>query len=158
MPNRKILICFISVIGLIALSSNAHIKNQNIGSFGKVQVEGGIITGMTNASGDIQIFKGIPFAAPPVGDLRWKAPQPVIHWTGEKKCIAFGASPMQNSPSPFGPWSEAWLIPKSPISEDCLYLNVWTAAKSAAERKPVIVWIYGGGFMSGGAACSSLRW
>jgi len=120
-------------------------------SFGKVQVEGGMITGTTNAGGDIQIFKGIPFAAPPVSDLRWKAPQPVIQWTGEKKCLDFGASPMQNIPSPFGPWSEAWLIPKSPISEDCLYLNVWTGAKLASERKPVIVWIYGGGFSSGGA-------
>ena len=57
---------------------------------------------------------------------------------------------MQGSPKPFGPWSEAWLIQPSPISEDCLYLNVWTGAKSSKERKPVIVWIYGGGFQSGG--------
>ncbi len=152
MLNKRILICFVTAAGLIILLSNTQIKNTNKSSFEKVQVEGGVITGTTNAKGDIQIFKGVPFAAPPVGELRWKAPQSVVRWTGEKKCVEFSASPMQNVPSPFGPWSEAWLIPKSPISEDCLYLNVWTGAKSAAERKPVIVWIYGGGFGSGGTA------
>jgi len=74
----------------------------------------------------------------------------VVPWSGIKKCEAFGASPMQNSPVPFGPWSEEYLIPKDPISEDCLYLNVWTGAASAKEKRPVIVWIYGGGFTSGG--------
>ena len=152
MSNKRILICFVTATGLTFLLSNSQINNRNKSSFGKVQVEGGIITGMTNAGGNIQIFKGIPFAAAPLGDLRWKAPQPVVRWTGEKKCLDFGASPMQNTPEPFGPWSEAWLIPKTPISEDCLYLNVWTGAKSPAEKKPVLVWIYGGGFGSGGAA------
>ncbi len=119
--------------------------------FENVKVEGGTISGTTNPAGDIQIFKGIPFAAPPVGDLRWKAPQPVIKWTGIRKCTEFSASPMQSSPVPFGPWSEEYLIPKTPISEDCLYLNLWTGAKSPEEKRPVIVWIYGGGFSSGGA-------
>jgi para-nitrobenzyl esterase len=150
MPYKKLFAYCAGLTGLVVLFSYSTIRNRDNNSFNKVQVEGGIITGTNNATGDVQIFKGVPFAAPPVGDLRWKAPQPVVRWTGEKKCAAFGASPMQNLPSPFGPWSEAWLIPKTPISEDCLYLNVWTGAKSNKEKKPVLIWIYGGGFASGG--------
>jgi para-nitrobenzyl esterase len=152
MRYRKLFASIVSLMAFSLILSFSAKDHSPINTLDKISVEGGIITGKTNAAGDIQIFKGIPFAAPPVGDLRWKAPQPVVRWTGEKKCVEFSASPMQNIPSPFGPWSEEWLIPKSPISEDCLYLNVWTGAKSSKERKPVIVWIYGGGFTSGGAA------
>jgi para-nitrobenzyl esterase len=115
-----------------------------------IKTEAGFISGIHD--GDIHIFKGIPFAAPPVGDLRWKAPQPVKAWKGIRECISFGPSPMQNEPVPFSMWSEEFLIPKKPISEDCLYLNVWTGAKSSKEKRPVLVWIYGGGFVSGGSA------
>lgn len=111
----------------------------------------GTVSGTVNAGGDVHIFKGIPFAAPPVGDLRWKAPQPVQPWNGVKKCDAFGASPMQATPAPFSMWSEEFLIRKAPISEDCLYLNVWTNAKTNNAKLPVLVWIYGGGFQSGGS-------
>ncbi|UHG94160.1 carboxylesterase/lipase family protein [Spirosoma oryzicola] len=121
-----------------------------------ISITGGLISGTVNKDGDVRIFKGIPFAAPPTGDLRWKAPQPVKPWSGVRSCDAFGASPMQGTPNPFGPWSAEYLIPKEPISEDCLYLNVWTSAKSAdkkntSNRLPVLVWIYGGGFNSGGS-------
>lgn len=115
-----------------------------------VRVEGGLISGST--SGNIRTYKGIPFAAPPVGTLRWKAPQAVKPWKGTRTCTQFGPSPMQASPAPFSMWSQEFLIPKQPIREDCLYLNVWTGAKSAQEKRPVLVWIYGGGFMSGGSA------
>ncbi|NCD70817.1 carboxylesterase/lipase family protein [Mucilaginibacter agri] len=116
-----------------------------------VKVEEGMISGTSSADGAITEFKGIPFAAPPVGNLRWKAPQPAAHWDGIKKCDAFGPSPMQPEPKPFFVWTSEFLIPKAPISEDCLYLNVWT--NMAAQRlKPVFVWIYGGGFSSGGSA------
>jgi para-nitrobenzyl esterase len=104
--------------------------------------------------GNILIFKGIPFAAPPVGDLRWKAPQPPVAWKGIKKCTAFSASPIQTEPAPFLCWSKEFMAPPAPLSEDCLYLNVWTGASSASEKRPVFVWIYGGGFISGSAGCA----
>ncbi|GAB3954248.1 carboxylesterase family protein [Spirosoma harenae] len=118
-----------------------------------VKTENGQIQGATNKTGDIRIFRGVPFAAPPVGNLRWKAPQPVANWSGIRNCELFGPSPMQGKPTPFMYWSSEFLIPEQPISEDCLYLNVWTAAKAASEKRPVIVYIPGGGFRSGGGAC-----
>jgi para-nitrobenzyl esterase len=119
----------------------------------KVQLETGLIEGMKNAKGDLHLYKGIPFAKPPLGDLRWKAPQTLEKWSGVKNCTSFGPSPMQGSPRPFFCWSEPFLIPAAPISEDCLYLNVWTGAKKRSEKRAVLVYIYGGGFMSGGSGC-----
>ncbi|MBL7817395.1 MAG: carboxylesterase family protein [Saprospiraceae bacterium] len=117
-----------------------------------VKTENGSVEGHLTEGG-IRAFKGIPFAQPPVGNLRWKAPQPVQNWEGIRKCTTFSASPMQASPAPFMFWSSEFLIPKEPISEDCLYLNVWTKAKKESEKRPVLVYIYGGGFRSGGSAC-----
>ncbi len=97
----------------------------------------------------ITSFKGIPFAAPPVGDLRWKAPQPEESWNGVKECTKFSASPIQKTPVPFSMCTQEFIAPKEPISEDCLYLNVWTGAKTADEKRPVMGYIYGGGFSSG---------
>ena len=143
--SKRLLFFLFSVITCIL--SNAQTNNLEV-----VQTNAGAVSGTLNKDGDIYIFKGIPFAAPPVGALRWKAPQPVQPWSGVKKCDTFGPSPMQNSPAPFSMWTEEFLIPKEPISEDCLYLNVWTGAKSANEKRAVLVWIYGGGFSSGGSA------
>ncbi|HEY5106743.1 MAG TPA: carboxylesterase family protein [Caulobacteraceae bacterium] len=108
-----------------------------------VRVDGGEVSGL-RASG-LTVFKGIPFAAPPVGDLRWKSPQPVVPWMGVKRADAFAPACMQSGVSMPGETP-----PK--ISEDCLYLNVWTPATSARERLPVMVFIYGGGFTNGNAA------
>jgi para-nitrobenzyl esterase len=114
----------------------------------------GKIQGTTNTDKTVRIFKSIPFAAPPVGDLRWKAPQPAQNWKGTKQCTAFAASPIQNKPAPFMCWSEEFIAQPEPLSEDCLYLNVWTSAKSKSEKQPVFLWIYGGGLNSGSANCA----
>jgi para-nitrobenzyl esterase len=118
---------------------------------GTVRIGSGLIAGVKSKTSDVVAFKGIPFAAPPVGDLRWKSPQPATGWKGVRKCDAFGPSPMQAKPAPFMVYTKEFLIPEAPISEDCLYLNVWARPKSAV-KKPVFVWIYGGGFTSGGTA------
>lgn len=138
---------------LIALFFLPLLPVASFTDFAPVTVDGGMISGTLNKTGDVHIFRGIPFAAPPVGGFRWKAPQPVRPWAGVRKCDAFGASPVQAAPRPFGPWSAEFLVPAQPISEDCLYLNVWSGAKTAREKRPVVVWIYGGGFTSGGSAC-----
>ena len=104
-------------------------------------VTGGRVAGVV-ANG-IASFKGIPFAAPPVGALRWKAPQPVKPWTGVRQASTFGASCVQD------PMFARLFGAPSEISEDCLYLNVWTPAKSPSDRLAVMVWIYGGGFVGG---------
>src|SRR6478609_9270790 len=141
---------FVSIIFLAAVIMHATAQdNLDI-----VKTNAGLVSGTANADNSVHIFKGIPFAASPVGELRWKAPQPVVAWAGVKKCDMFSASPMQGKPVPFMMYTPEFLIPEQPISEDCLYLNVWTAAKSSKEKRPVIVWIYGGGFVSGGSACA----
>lgn len=119
-----------------------------------VRLQEGQISGVEDAETGVISFKGIPFAAPPTGELRWKAPQAIEPWEGILECDAFGPSPVQGKPMPFMFWSEEFLIPAEPISEDCLYLNVWTRAETAEEKLPVMVYIYGGGFRSGGSGCA----
>ena len=119
-----------------------------------VQLEEGQILGVKDVESGLIAYKGIPFAAPPVGDLRWKAPQAIKPWEGVLNCNAFGPSPVQGKPAAFMFWSEEFLIPAEPIDEDCLKLNVWTGAETTEDKLPVLVYIYGGGFRSGGSGCA----
>jgi len=131
----------------------------------QVRIDSGLVAGTASGQPTVRVFKGIPFAAPPLGENRWKAPQPVAKWDGVRQADAFGApcaagagggrgggggrgaaapgAAAQAAPAPAAP-------PREPArAEDCLYLNVWTSANSPNERRPVMVWIYGGGFTGG---------
>jgi para-nitrobenzyl esterase len=130
----------------------------------QVTLDSGVVGGATGGQPTVRVFKGIPFAAPPLGENRWKAPQPVAKWDGVRKADAFGA-PCAAGPAlggrggrgaaPGAPGAAA--APQAPAappreparSEDCLYLNVWTSANSPNDRRPVMMWIYGGGFTGG---------
>lgn len=101
-----------------------------------VKTDAGQVSGVATVTPDVRVYKGIPYAAPPVGDLRWKAPQPVAHWDGVKKAEEFSATCTQGAGR------------GGNTGEDCLYLNVWTGGKGG-EKRPVMVWIYGGGYTSG---------
>ncbi len=109
-----------------------------------ISIEGGKIAGAVDQQG-VRSYKGIPFAAPPVGARRWQAPQPVVAWEGTRDATKFAATCPQ-LPYPEG---SMYLQKPQPQSEDCLFLNVWTAAKSAAEKRPVLVWIHGGALTRG---------
>lgn len=109
----------------------------------QVTTQAGILEGFQDSASTVKKFLGIPFAAAPVGDLRWKAPQPVQPWTGVREAKAFGNDPMQ--PNIFGDMN--FRGPKR--SEDCLYLNVWTSARYADEGQPVLIYFNGGGLMAG---------
>jgi para-nitrobenzyl esterase len=116
-----------------------------------VKVTGGQMSGVPGKDPSITSFKGIPFAAPPVGERRWQEPGPVIAWKGVRKADKFGASCMQSIVQERKPWTYEFMT-HGEISEDCLSLNVWTGAKSARERRPVFFYIYGGGFTEGSGA------
>jgi len=143
---KKILVT-ISLVFQIGFASHAQMNSI------VAETEFGKVSGLLTNDGKIKVFKGIPFAAPPIGELRWKRPMPPSPWKDVKVCTTFSASPMQPKPAPFFVWSEEYLIPTEPISEDCLYLNIWTSNLESKKKKPVLVWIYGGGFTSGGSAC-----
>ena len=114
----------------------------------RVRTDAGFVVSAANSPNGIRIFRGIPFGSPPIGPLRWKPSQPAVHWEGDRKTDAFG--PVCVQPKGSGRLNVSVDMPDSPpASEDCLYLNVWTGAKRANERRPVMVWIFGGAYTEG---------
>jgi para-nitrobenzyl esterase len=128
---------------LLALFATLHAQESK-----RVQQKtaNGILEGRVSADGKVRAFKGIPYAAPPVGPLRWKPPQPVEPWTGVRSAAEYGPRAMQ------GRIFDDMVFRDSGPSEDCLYLNVWAPENRSAAKLPVMVWIHGGGFVAGASS------
>ena len=119
--------------------------------------EQGMVEGLPAADPRITVFKGIPFAAPPVGNLRWAPPQEPAKWDGVRQCFKYLAAPVQpgpeENPREDDVYAKEWSVDTSlQLNEDCLYLNIWTPAKKTDEKLPVYFWIYGGGWQVGHAS------
>lgn len=137
----------ILILSMLLLMSNYKLFSQTENSFSiQTKVENGIIEGNYNTHTGIQTYFGVPFAKPPVGELRWKAPQPLDNWEGVKETKKFGPRPMQTMV--FGDMKSR----SDGVSEDCLYLNVWTPALRNTKDLPVLVYFYGGGNVAGDAS------
>ncbi len=136
---------------LMACLLLAFISCSTMNSNPVLTIEGGKIVGVVTPTKGIIAYKGIPFAAPPVGDLRWKEPQSVVPWEGVKVADTYGAAAMQITWDPESFYGKEWRASGSvPFSEDCLYLNVWTPAAGQVNKKlPVAMWIHGGGYREG---------
>ncbi|MCJ7813659.1 carboxylesterase family protein, partial [bacterium] len=133
-------------IGGLCLLSLPLLAQKNNSFPVQTKIENGVIEGLYDTKTGLQMYFGIPFAKPPVGDLRWKAPQPVENWKGALETKAFSPRPVQSIV--FGEMNSR----SEGLSEDCLYLNVWTPAKRNTKGLPVLVYFYGGGFVAGDGA------
>ena len=150
--------CFLAAVVFVASIANASAMIPE-----QVRIESGLLAGtVSTGQPGVRVFKGIPFAAPPLGENRWRAPQPAAKWEGVRKADAFGAPCIAGAPaaprgggrgaagSGCGACPRRSSSAREPArSEDCLYANVWTSANNANDRRPVMVWIYGGGFTGG---------
>lgn len=130
-----------SILLLLGLFSGSVLGQQQLDK-DTVRIKNGFLEGNGSRSG-VRTFKGIPYAAPPVGELRWQPPQPVSDWPGVRQALRFGNRGMQKPV--FGDMG----FRTDSLSEDCLYLNVWTPAKQKTDRLPVLVYFYGGGLVAG---------
>lgn len=134
-----------STLSLALLFAIHSVHAQQV-SYAQQSTANGVLEGVVSADGKVRTFKGIPYAAPPVGPLRWKPPQPAASWSGVRKAIDYGPRCMQ------GRIYDDMIFHDAGPSEDCLYLNLWMPAKPAQAKLPVMVWIYGGGFAAGSSS------
>jgi len=137
---KRLSIVFVAFCGMLSVPILSAAEDEAP----VVRVSAGELRGQ--AAGDLMIFKGIPYAAPPVGDLRWRSPQPAQAWNGMRLATEFGNECMQ------APAALSSNPLRATLSEDCLYLNVWAPKGRNASSLPVMVWIHGGGFVNGGSS------
>ena len=130
------------LLTLFSCFTNTNAQNKNAFAV-QTTIDNGMIEGNYDTKSGIQTYFGIPFAQPPVSELRWKAPQPMKNWTGVKETKKFGPRPMQKLI-----WGDM-NSRSNGVSEDCLYLNVWTPATRTTKNLPVLLYFYGGGFVAG---------
>jgi para-nitrobenzyl esterase len=140
----------LTALGLIAAAASITGASAAAAATAPVQTSDGALRGVLSTSTGVIVFKGIPFGAPPVGKLRWRPPQAVRHWAGVRRADHFGNACIQPHQPSRSPNNRAVDMPDSPgMSEDCLYLNVWTPTVAAKAALPVMVWIYGGAYTEG---------
>jgi para-nitrobenzyl esterase len=142
---------FFSYAALAVLCTAVLLQPSSAQISGPLKVSGGSVQGLHGKDPAVTVFKGIPYAAPPVGDLRWRAPQPVVPWDGVRVADKFGNGCIQYEVYERKPWTHEFMA-HNDISEDCLYLNVWTPARSGTDKLPVYVFLYGGGNVEGSNA------
>jgi para-nitrobenzyl esterase len=145
----KKLICFALPL-LLACRASSPLSDRTAPGpvLSRVQVETGLLGGVSGAHPGVSVFRGIPFAAPPIGDLRWRPPEPALPWSGLRNASEFSHNCQQEVRHSLLPWTEEYM-PRNGVSEDCLALNIWTGARSGSERLPVLVYIHGGAYTGG---------
>ena len=152
--KAALMIALMITMSLGAFANQAQARNSGKHKgllLDPIEIEDGYISGTVFGDPDdpVRIYRGIPYAAPPVGDLRWAPPQPPVPWSGIRECVNFSINPVQFAPGSYFPIGD-------PESEDCLYLNVMTPARHTNEKLPVMVWFHGGGMW--GSAGNQIDW
>lgn len=143
---------YIFGLAIVALMTACTAEKQ-VNENPVLTIEGGQVQGVLTDSTNVMVYKGIPYAAPPVGDLRWKRPQPVVAWEGVKLCDTWGNASLQSDHNPGDFYTEEFYFGGDPArSEDCLYLNIWAPAQTVGKTEaklPVAFWVHGGAYMGG---------
>jgi para-nitrobenzyl esterase len=138
-PIKRLFSSLIVLSGVLLLSPSSRAQLRSV----QQRTASGVLEGVVSADGKVRTFKGVPYAAPPVGLLRWKPPQPAAPWTGVRNATDYGPRCMQTRVF------DDMIFHDAGPSEDCLYLNLWLPEQHSQARLPVMVWVYGGGFVAG---------